>query len=178
MSKKIHFPFAVVISVFLITLTLCGCSQAGAGTIEETGGTAEEETGTELTVIENVPVGEIEEIDDIEIEEEEPVEVMPISVERVYEIVTGGEDYIILDVRNQDEYEEGHIEGAVLIPVSELEDRLDEIPGNKPVITYCKVGLRSASAASLLAENGFLEVYDMGGITEWVNSGYPVTGDK
>lgn len=177
MNKKIHFPFAVAISIFLITLTLCGCSQAGAGTIEETGGTAEEETGTELTVIENVPVDEIEEIDDIEIEEE-PVEVMPISVERVYEIVTGGEDYIILDVRGQDEYKEGHIEGAVLIPVSELEGRLDEIPGNKPVITYCKVGSRSATAASILAGNGYLEVYDMGGITEWVNSGYPVTGDK
>ncbi len=39
MSKKIHFPFTVAISVFLITLILCGCSQAGAGTIEETGGT-------------------------------------------------------------------------------------------------------------------------------------------
>lgn len=174
MSKKIYFFNALIISMFLISLAVCGCRTAGTGL-------AVEETGIEETIIENVSIDEIEEIEEIgEVEavEESPAEVMPISVERVYEIITGGEDYIILDVRNPDEYEEGHIGGAVLIPVSELEDRLDEIPGNKPVITYCKAGSRSASAAHILVENGFLEVYDMGGITEWMDSGYPVTGDK
>jgi rhodanese-related sulfurtransferase len=177
MNKKIHFFAAVVISVFLITFTLCGCSRASSLQEADTG-QDEDSSGMELTVIENVSIDEIEEIDDIETEGEEPPEAMPISVERVYEIIENGEDYTILDVRNPDEYEEGHIEGAVLIPVSELEDRLDEIPGNKPVITYCKAGSRSARAASILVENGFLEVYDMGGITEWIDSGYPVTGGE
>ena len=106
-------------------------------------------------------------------------EVIPISVERVYEIITSGEDYFILDVRNQDEYDEVHIEGAVLIPVDTLESRLDELPKDKPIITYCKAGIRSANAAAILVENGFTQIYDMGGgITEWINKGYPTVSGE
>src|SRR3989304_953490 len=66
-----------------------------------------------------------------------------ISVEEVYEIITNNEDYFILDVRNQDEYDEAHIEGVVLIPVDTLESRLSELPEDKPIIVYCKAGGRS-----------------------------------
>ena len=168
MSKKISFFNALIISMFLISLALCGCRAAGTEL-------AVEETGVEQTVIENVALDEIEEIEEIE---EGPAEVMPISVERVYEIVTGGEDYFILDVRNLDEYKEGHIEVAVLIPVSELEGKLNELPKDKPIITYCKAGGRSATAAEILVNNGFTEVYDMGGITEWIDSGYPIVAGE
>jgi len=171
MSKKISFFTALIISIFLISLALYGCGEASVATEADV-------TDIEPTVIENVSADEIEEIEEIEVIEESAAEVMPISVERVYEIVTGGEDYIILDVRNQDEYDEGHIEVAVLIPVVELEDRLDELPKDKPIITYCKAGGRSATASSILVENGFTEVYDMGGITEWIDKGYPVVSGE
>ena len=131
----------------------------------------------EQIVVENVSIDEIEE--ETEIIEEDTAEVIPLSVERVYEIITNVEDYIILDVRNQDEYDEVHIEGAVLIPVDTLEGRLNELPEDKPIITYCKAGGRSATATAILVENGFTEVYDMsGGITEWINKGYPTVSGE
>ncbi len=106
-------------------------------------------------------------------------EAILISVEEVYEIITNGENYLILDVRNQDEYDEVHIEGAVLIPVDALEGRLNELPKDKPIVVYCKAGSRSARAATILIENGFTQVYDMGGgITEWVDKGYPTVSSE
>lgn len=106
-------------------------------------------------------------------------EVILISVEEVYEIITNEEDYFILDVRNREEYDETHIEDVVLIPVDTLEGRLNELPVNKPIIVYCKIGGRSAIASALLVENGFTEVYDMeGGITEWIDKGYPTVGEE
>ena len=105
-------------------------------------------------------------------------EVTLISTEEAYGIITNGGDYYILDVRNQDEYDEAHIEGAVLIPVSALESRLYELPLDKPIVVYCRSGSRSASAASILVENGFTEVYDMGGITEWIEKGYPTVSEE
>ena len=71
-----------------------------------------------------------------------------------------------------------HIEGAVLIPVDTLEGRLNELPEDKPIITYCKGGGRSATAAAILVENGFTQIYDMGGITDWIDKGYPTVSGE
>ncbi|MFA5015465.1 MAG: rhodanese-like domain-containing protein [Actinomycetota bacterium] len=112
-------------------------------------------------------------------EETATAEVTLISVEEVYGIIVNGEDYFILDVRNQDEYDEAHIEDVSLIPVDTLESRLNELPTDKPIIVYCKAGGRSATASALLVENGFTQVYDMGGgITEWIEKGYPTVSEK
>ncbi len=100
-----------------------------------------------------------------------------ITVEEVYEIWSNNEDYTILDVRTLEEYSEGHIEGAVLIPDIELKDRLDELPKDKPIIVHCcgpDCG-RSEPAAKILVENGFSEVYEMtGGLLDWKEKGYPI----
>ena len=118
------------------------------------------------------------EISDIGDVASQDAEATLISVEEAYGIITSGEDYFILDVRNQDEYDEAHIEGAVPIPVSALESRLNELPGDRPIIVYCRTGGRSAAAASILVKNGFIEVYDMGGITEWIDKGYPTVSEE
>jgi len=98
-----------------------------------------------------------------------------ISVEEVFDVIENNEDYFILDVRTQEEYDEGHIEGAMNIPVDKLENRLDELPEDKPIIVYCRSGIRSNNASNILIENGFTRVYDMdGGILEWIDKGYPV----
>ena len=69
-------------------------------------------------------------------------------------------DFILLDVRGEESYSQGHIEGAMLLPVQELEDRLDELPLKKPLTVYCRSGSRSRTAAEILVANGFIMVYD------------------
>ena len=102
------------------------------------------------------------------------IDIMPISVEEVYDIINNEENYYIIDVRTEQEYYEGFIEGAVLIPVQELENMLEKLPQDKPIIIYCRSGNRSRKAAEILVRNGFKMVYDMGGINKWIDKGYPV----
>jgi rhodanese-related sulfurtransferase/rubrerythrin len=76
--------------------------------------------------------------------------------------------YTLLDVRQPGEYQEERIPGAKLVPLPELNDRLDELPGDEPIVAYCAVGGRSRAAAQLLAGKGFNEVYNLrGGIKAW-----------
>jgi rhodanese-related sulfurtransferase/rubrerythrin len=78
------------------------------------------------------------------------------------------EEYTLVDVRQAKEYAGGHLPGAKLIPMDELEERQSELDPAKPTITYCSAGVRSRSAAAILANAGFREVYSMkGGIREW-----------
>lgn len=82
---------------------------------------------------------------------------------------------VILDVRNESEYDAGHIRNAVLIPVWQLASRLNELGKTDEILVYCKAGARSAAASLTLADNGFSHVYNMlGGIVGWVNLTYPV----
>jgi molybdopterin/thiamine biosynthesis adenylyltransferase/rhodanese-related sulfurtransferase len=81
-----------------------------------------------------------------------------------------GEDLLLLDVRDRDEYELSRIEGSTLIPASELESRLQEIAEHRgrPVVVYCHHGPRSRRAGELLLEKGFAQVEEMaGGIEAW-----------
>ncbi len=115
---------------------------------------------------------------DKEQEKEDAVETAPIiqiSPQEAYSMIMEEEDVFLLDVRTQAEYEEGYIEGAVLIPVSELEKRLAEVPMDKKILVYCRSGRRSMTAAELLVNNGYTEVYNIqGGIISWHNAGLPV----
>lgn len=69
----------------------------------------------------------------------------------------------IVDVRTQGEFSGGHIKGSVNIPLQKLQNNLSKIKKDKPVITCCASGLRSASAKSILKSNGFAEVHNGGG---------------
>jgi rhodanese-related sulfurtransferase/cbb3-type cytochrome oxidase subunit 3 len=102
-----------------------------------------------------------------------------IDVDAANDMITGSSypNLIILDVRTQSEYDEGHLENAVLIPLTELESRIDEILPYKDteIIVYCKVGGRSAQASSILDSNNFTKVFNVqGGITAWESAGYPI----
>jgi rhodanese-related sulfurtransferase len=76
-------------------------------------------------------------------------------------------DGLVLDVRNAGEWDDdvGHLDGAVLIPLPELEQRLGEIERfrDKPVLVYCRVGARSFTAGQILVRNGFKDVQNMEG---------------
>lgn len=88
---------------------------------------------------------------------------------------------IILDVREQSEYDENHLCDAILLPVSEIDARISELEPYKDIeiIVYCGVGIRSALASENLVDNyNFTMIYNMlGGITDWIAKGYPVCTD-
>jgi rhodanese-related sulfurtransferase len=85
-----------------------------------------------------------------------------------------GAPHLLIDVRTPEEFASGHIQNAVNISVETLPARLDEVPGGTPVVVYCRSGNRSASAAQILTENGYQQVYDLGGIKDWVAQGLPI----
>lgn len=116
-----------------------------------------------LGCLTNVPEKGVESIKYIDI---------PVSEAKIK--VDSGE-YFILDVRTREEYDAGHIANAILIPQTDISDRLDEIPKDMPILVYCKTARRSAIASQELIDNGYKEVYNIeGGIVKWQNAGYPI----
>jgi phage shock protein E len=95
--------------------------------------------------------------------------VAAITPEEVKALLDSGEDFVLLDVRTQSEFDRGHIPGALLIPDTELADRAgDELPDKDGLIVlYCRSGRRSAASAADLIDRGYTQVYDMGGINDW-----------
>jgi rhodanese-related sulfurtransferase len=80
----------------------------------------------------------------------------------------------IVDVREPDEYEEGHVPGAQLIPLQEVPERIDELPTTGDIYLICKSGARSLRAAEYLAGQGY-EVHNVaGGTMAWIDAGFPV----
>ena len=77
--------------------------------------------------------------------------------------------YIIIDARTQEEYDEGHIPGAILIPEYEIADRAEnELPDeNQLILVYCRSGRRSKIAAEELVKLGYTNVKEFGGIIDW-----------
>ena len=108
--------------------------------------------------------------------EEVEAEYRLISPADAQRMMSEADSYILLDVRTREEYRERRIEGAVLIPVSELAERSGaELPDKtSTILVYCQSGRRSESAARLLLSLGYTTVYDMGGITNWP---YPTVSD-
>ncbi|MCA9595188.1 MAG: rhodanese-like domain-containing protein [Myxococcales bacterium] len=73
---------------------------------------------------------------------------------------------VLLDVRTPEEWGQEHIPGAVNIPVDDIDGRASELSKDKPVVTYCKSGMRAHRAAEALRAKGFT-VYELGGIGDW-----------
>jgi rhodanese-related sulfurtransferase len=107
---------------------------------------------------------------DTDIEDAQTIVYRTISAEEAKEIMLSGVDFILLDVRTDSEYEEKRIDGAVLIPDYEITDRAEsELPDKDAVILiYCRSGRRSANSAQMLADMGYTNVYDFGGILNWM----------
>jgi rhodanese-related sulfurtransferase len=82
------------------------------------------------------------------------------------------DDVVLIDVREQDEWDAGHIAGATLIPSSQLQSRWQEIPTDKTVIVYCRSGNRSNVATDFLKQQGLTNVHNMtGGVIAWEAAG-------
>lgn len=92
-----------------------------------------------------------------------------ITAETVKKIMDSGEEHIILDTREQDEFDEGHIPGAILIPYTEIENKAEEMLPDKDklILVYCRSGRRSKIAAESLSKLGYTNVKEFGGIIDW-----------
>ena len=76
--------------------------------------------------------------------------------------------HTLLDVRSLGEWKGGHAKGAVHIPLNEIEQRIGEIPKDKPVVVICASGMRSSMCATILGQAGYQEVYNYsGGMGRW-----------
>lgn len=82
--------------------------------------------------------------------------------------------HLLLDVRTPAEFASGHLAGAVNIAVQDLPHRLAELPKDRPLVIYCRSGNRSRQAQQYLANAGFTQTVDLGGILAWQAQGLPV----
>ena len=92
-----------------------------------------------------------------------------ITAEEAKQIMDTEEGYIILDVREQDEYDAGHIPGAILIPYMQIEEKAEKVLTDKEqmILVYCRSGRRSKIAAEALVELGYTNIKEFGGIIDW-----------
>lgn len=98
-----------------------------------------------------------------------------ITPEEAYTLLQNDKNVTLLDVRTPNEFSEGHIEGATLVPVDALETNLAVLANvkEKRVIVYCASGNRSVAASRILVKHGFVPLNVRGGIGGWKNEGYP-----
>ena len=96
-----------------------------------------------------------------------------ITAEEAKKIMDSEEGYIILDVRTQEEYDEGHIPNAVLLPLDDIKAKAHVVLPDKDqlILVYCRSGRRSKLAAEALAELGYTNIKEFGGILDWPYGG-------
>ena len=94
---------------------------------------------------------------------------MNISAQEAKKIMDEETGYVILDVRTQEEYDQGHIPGAILIPDYEIEGKAESMLPDKDqqLLIYCRSGRRSKLAAEALVELGYTNIWEFGGIIDW-----------
>jgi len=96
-----------------------------------------------------------------------------------YSAESGSAGPLIIDVRNSEEFEVSHIDGAISYPINQLVERkTHDLPHDRTLLVYCSAGYRSAEFVSHLQNKGFVNAYNLeGGIFEWKNTGNPVFRD-
>ena len=94
---------------------------------------------------------------------------MNITAEEAKQIMDSEEGYIILDVRTQEEYDHGHIPGAIVISHEEIAEKSEDVLTDKDqlILVYCRSGRRSKIAAEALVELGYTNIKEFGGIIDW-----------
>ena len=92
-----------------------------------------------------------------------------ISQEQAREMMAQDDGHVIVDVRRQDEYDAGHIRGAILIPNESIgTEKPEELPDlDQIILIYCRSGNRSKQAAQKLGDMGYTNIYEFGGINTW-----------
>ena len=94
---------------------------------------------------------------------------MNITAHRAKEMMDSQENYVILDTRTQEEYDESHIPGAILIPYDRILEKAEDVLTDKDqlIFVYCRSGRRSKLAAQDLVKLGYTNIKEFGGILDW-----------
>ena len=94
---------------------------------------------------------------------------MNITAEEARQIMDSEDGYIILDARTQEEYDQGHIPGSIVISHEEIAEKAEEVLTDKDqlILVYCRSGRRSKIAAEALVELGYTNIKEFGGIIDW-----------
>ncbi len=92
-----------------------------------------------------------------------------IGMDEAQKLIEAGTDALIVDVRTQEEYDKGHIPGAILLPIEDIrEGKLDKLPDrDRELLLYCWTGRRSEDSAAILVDEGYTNVTDIGGFVDW-----------
>ena len=99
-----------------------------------------------------------------------------ITPAQAYEKIQQGA--FVLDVRSQEEWDQFHIAGSTLIPLDQLQNRLDELPKDKEIVVVCLSGHRSQNGTTILQQAGFTRIFCLsGGLQAWTEAKYPVEGN-
>ena len=146
MKKMKILKGTIALLTVILTLFSCGCGKDN--NIKSTNTT--EEITTENTTVNALGYEQI-------------------SGDQAKHIMDTEEGYIIIDARTQEEFDEGHIENAILIPEYEISERAEkEIPDkNQLILVYCRSGRRSKIASQALVDSGYTNVKEFGGIIDW-----------
>lgn len=136
----------IVLLTIVLTLFSCGCTKEN---------NTNNDTTTKENTIENSTVNS--------------AGYEQISGEEAKRIMDTEEGYVIIDARTQEEFDEGHIENAILIPEYEISERAEkELPDkNQLILVYCRSGRRSKIASQALTDLGYTNVKEFGGIIDW-----------
>ena len=81
---------------------------------------------------------------------------------------------LLVDVREQHEFDDLHIPGSILVPLSEFSERYEELPKDKNIIMQCRSGARSSKTTDILVENGYKAINMAGGILAWEEADFPI----
>ena len=102
-------------------------------------------------------------------QEEQEAVYMNITAEEAKKLMDTETGYVILDVRERDEYDTGHIPGAILIPYTQITEKAEKVLEEKDqlILVYCRSGRRSKIAAEALVELGYTNIKEFGGILDW-----------
>ena len=102
-------------------------------------------------------------------ENKQEVTYMNITAQQAKEIMDSQEGYIILDTRTQEEYDQGHIPGAIVIPHDQVMEKAEmQLPDkDQLILVYCRSGRRSKLAAEALVKLGYTNIKEFGGIIDW-----------
>lgn len=116
------------------------------------------------------------EADLVDTESAEAVLDLPVNIDvQTVNDIKDRDDVVVIDVREQWEYDEAHIPGVLHLPMNDIPGKLDEIPTDKSVVLTCRSGNRSNQVTQYLQENGFENVHNMlGGIVAWQDAGLEV----
>lgn len=146
-------------------MLLVGCSSAGKAQDEGSAAqsTAEETTAQSTTAEDDASAAQTQDGDNM------TPTYTQINQETAKEMMKQDDGHIIVDVRRQDEYDAGHIPGAILIPNESIEtERPEELPDlDQVILIYCRSGNRSKQASQKLADMGYTNIYEFGGIITW-----------